>query len=334
MQRDDLPIPTMSLPPDWTHETGQRVSDLALPQLGAALRGRGLLLRSGPFACLIRSALPQVLRGVAQAYADYPLLEGSYADFRPQLLSPWWRRGWQAQVVFDADGRQPFLPLPAVQAYALLEWGLNWCISQHANQYLILHAAVLEKQGRALILPGQSGAGKSTLCAALCYAGGWRLLSDELTLLRLADGLVQPLPRPVSLKNASIDIIHALVPDQPMTATVHDTQKGTVAHVRPPADSVARQHEPARPAWVIFPHYLAGASLSCEAVAQAQLAVALAEQSFNYSLHGQAGFNLLADLVDDCAAFHLRYSRLEEGIAFCNRLLGSETAETWAGATT
>jgi hypothetical protein len=41
---------------------------------------------------------------------------------------------------------------------------------------------VLERGGRALLLPAPSGSGKSTLCAGLAF-NGWRLLSDELALL-------------------------------------------------------------------------------------------------------------------------------------------------------
>ena len=64
----------------------------------------------------------------------------------------------------------------------MLEWGLNWCVAGHAHQYLMLHAAALERNGRAVILPGDPGAGKSTLTAALMLSG-WRLLSDEITLV-------------------------------------------------------------------------------------------------------------------------------------------------------
>ena len=99
-----------------------------------------------------------------------------------------------------------FNPLPAEQAFPLLEWGLNWCVATQCHQYLILHAAVLERGGRALIMPAPPGSGKSTLCAAL-VARGWRLFSDELALIEIGGGQIVPLPRPISLKNESIDRI-------------------------------------------------------------------------------------------------------------------------------
>ena len=89
---------------------------------------------------------------------------------------------------------------------------MNWCIAGHAHHYLMLHAAVLEKNGQAVILPGDPGAGKSTLTALLALSG-WRLLSDEITLIDRDDGLIVPLARPVSLKNASIDVVRAFSSD-------------------------------------------------------------------------------------------------------------------------
>lgn len=52
---------------------------------------------------------------------------------------------------------------------------------------LPLHASAVEIDGRALLLTGNSGAGKSTLAAALVDRG-FRVLSDDLCALEIADG--------------------------------------------------------------------------------------------------------------------------------------------------
>ena len=57
----------------------------------------------------------------------------------------------------------------------------------HAHQYLIIHAAVVEKNGLAAILPAPPGSGKGTLTAGSVLSG-WRLLSDELTLIDRLSG--------------------------------------------------------------------------------------------------------------------------------------------------
>ena len=81
-------------------------------------------------------------------------------------------------------------------------------------------------------MPGDPGAGKSTLTAALMLSG-WRLLSDEIALVDRDDGLLRRLARPVSLKNASIDIIREHDTRAVFGDMAHDTHKGTVAHLEP-----------------------------------------------------------------------------------------------------
>jgi len=298
------------------------VSSLAPAALQARLAGDGLRLRTGRFAVRLQAEMPSVAAGIGQLYADYPLLQDSdFADFHLQLLRPRSARRWlRPQVRLHCDGYEMFQPMPLQHAFPMFEWGLNWCVSSRAHRYLIVHAAVLERHGRAVILPAPPGSGKSTLTAALCGKGGWRLLSDELTLLDLESGLLVPNPRPISLKNASIDIIRAYLPDAVLSTPVRDTTKGTVAHMRAPGDAVVRAADCARPAWVVFPHYSAGAATTLEPLARAATFMELAGNSFNYSVLGAAGFAALGRLIEQAAGFRFRYSALDEALDTFARL--------------
>ena len=201
------------------------------------------------------------------------------------------------------------------QALGLAEWGLNYAIAQHAHQYLMLHAAVVERDGRTIIMPGQPGSGKSTLCAAL-LGQGWRLLSDEFALLSPEDGQLTPLPRPVSIKNAAIDLIRTRMPDAVIGPIATDTAKGTVAHLKAPLDSVRRADERATPAWLVFPEYDAAASETVLApLSKGRSLMAAAESSFNYDVLGVTGFETVADLVDRCDCYTLTYHDLDEALA-------------------
>lgn len=295
-----------------------RVSSLARAELGKRLAADGIRIQVGVFAIFLQSPIPSVADGIARLYADYPLLPaGGFSDFHIRIVYArgvhrWWRR----QAFFLFDGVVTFEPLPLEQAFPLFEWGLNWAITSRAHSYLIIHAAVVEKDGRAAILPAPPGSGKSTLCAALVQRG-WRLLSDEMALLRLADGLLLPMARPVSLKNKSIEVIRAFAPataDQ-FSAPVRDTIKGTVSHLKAPAASVARAAEPARPAWIIYPRYEAGAALTLTPLAPARSFMALAENAFNYSVLGRRGFDALSGVIDQTRSYALSYGALDEAIA-------------------
>jgi HprK-related kinase A len=298
------------------------VSSLSRDTLAEQLAGPGIRLRTGAFSTLLRSPIGGVADGLHLLYGDYPLAPpDTFADFHLELVRPATLRRWvRPQVTLLYDGRALFKPLPLDQAFPMFEWGLNWCVSSRANRYLIVHAAVVEKGGRAVILPAPPGSGKSTLCAALVGRGGWRLLSDELTLLRLDDGLLHPLPRPISLKNTSIRVIADYVPGCVMSRPVTDTVKGTVAHLRAPADSVARAGEPARPAWVVFPRYEAGAAMTATPLPRADTFMQLAQNSFNYSLLGSEGFTALAELVERSGGYRFRYGVLDDALAFFDSL--------------
>lgn len=301
---------------------------LSLGQLSASeraqrLRGDGLLLRTGPFTFRLRSPLPGVERGLAALYADFQLAEraDALADFHLQVGRMPGLRGWVApQINFWLDGYSPFKPLPYDHGFALLEWGMNWCIAGHAHHYLMLHAACLEKQGQCVILPGDPGAGKSTLTAALMLSG-WRLLSDEITLIDRDSGDLLGLGRPVSLKNESIDVIRAFAPQAEWGEPAHDTHKGTVCHLRPTPVSVAQALRPGQAAHIVYPRWRAGAQSSWRPLPRAQSFEAVARNGFNYSLLGRVGFDSIARLVQRTQHWSFEYSKLDEAIAGFEELL-------------
>ena len=294
------------------------VADLSTSELQARLR-EGLYLRTGPVVSCITSSQPLLAEGLALHYAGHGI-ESDFADFhvridRPRNLRRWYR----PQVHFFFDDIPSFHPLPADQAFPMLEWGLNWCVTNHCHQYLIIHAAVLEKHGRALVLPAPPGSGKSTLCAGLAHSG-WRLLSDELALIDPRSGHVVPLPRPVSLKNQSIDILRQFAPHAIFNRTVADTIKGSVAHMRAPSDALARATETAAPGWIVLPRFEADAEPQLQEISRARGMMALIENAFNYDLHGRRGFDTLGDFADACRCYTFTYGSLADAIAGCEQL--------------
>lgn len=246
-------------------------------------------------------------------YGDFDVAAPDvFADFHVQvLLEPWFLHRFKPMVGFFFDGQPSFTPLPAHQAFAMLEWGLNWCVAAHCHQFLVIHAAVIEQHGLAAILPAPPGSGKSTLCAGLVNRG-WRLLSDELALYDMSRPMIYGMARPINLKNASIEVVRAFAPDAIISKAVPDTTKGTVALMRPPTESVKRVLEPAIPRWVVLPKYVPDSAPQLEPCPKSEAFMLLAEQSFNYDLHGRSGFEALKGLIDQCLCYRFRYSNLSE----------------------
>ena len=283
--------------------------------VACALKNRGLKLKIAGFNICLSSSIPEVAEHIVCLYESFEIInDESFIDFYISLKTPSIvRRYFRPQVNFSFDGYFPFKPLPYKQASAMFEWGLNWCIANHSHQYLVIHAAVVERNGKAFIFPGIPGSGKSTLSAAL-VCSGWRLLSDELTLLSVADGLVYPAPRPISLKNKSIEVIRNFSPNVVIGSVVNNTAKGAIGHMRPPTESVRYSNIPAKPAKLIFPKFLEGSKTILNTLSKSRALIKLVENCFNYNILGVNGFNCASDLVDDSDCYNFEYSSLNEAL--------------------
>ncbi len=284
-------------------------------------------LRIGPFSVSVACDHAALQSSILTLYRYFPLSTSDFSDFRIDMTRPKGVRRWyRPQINFTFDGFLPFKPLPKDQGLALFEWGLNWCITNHCHEYLIVHAAVIEKEGKTMILPAPPGAGKSTLCAAL-VCEGWRLLSDELALISLeSDHLIVPLCRPVCLKNRSIEIIRDRYPKAEFGPICRDTSKGDVAHMLAPETSVEKMSVYSSPQWIIFPRYSSAGSTSLTQRSKAETFFEIARQSFNFHVLGESGFDVLKSVVDECVCYDFQYSNLDEAIDCLNSLVSQESS--------
>jgi HprK-related kinase A len=274
-----------------------------------------LAMRLGPVTATLETPFASLVDGLHQLYRPELFdVSDSFADFHVSLAPGKGVRRWfRQQARFLVDGESPFMPLPADQALPMFEWGLNYAIAAQAHQYLVVHAAAIEMNGRVAILPGAPGAGKSTLTAALVRRG-WRLLSDELALIRPEDGHVVPLARPINLKNRSIDIMRDYAPEAVFSRETHDTAKGTVALMRAPEDSMRRVGESAPVGWIVFPRWKEDAEARMEPWSRPAGLMEIAHNAMNYSLHEERGFNVLANIFEQSGCYRFTYSKLDDAI--------------------
>lgn len=300
------------------------LADVSRAQLIDSMRRGDFRLQIGPCRLRVDSTIPELSEALHLLYDHYPVsVDGGYYDFDVAVQPASWWRGWlRRNAIFSLSGQAPFLPMAAAHAHALFEWGVNWAIGSSAHQYLILHSAVVEKNGKGILLAAVSGSGKSTLAAELAMRG-WRLLSDELALIDGPKLSLVPFPRPVSLKNDSIGLIRSRHSAAVLGPQARDTQKGTIAHLRAPDDSIDRAQETVAPSLIVFPQWAADSEVSLTAVGGGHTALRLIDQSFNYPILGRLGFDLLADLVNAAQACELRYANLDDAVAALEGLIGN-----------
>lgn len=292
---------------------GNTAAQLGADAFRRALAGPGIGVRLGCFSAKIRSDLSWLADPLFRLYRDYAIVpEPAVHSFHVRVTSPQRPFGRRARLV--VDGRVPHDDLPLDQALAVLEWGINLVIAARMHCFLMLHSAALERNGKLLLLPAAPGSGKTTLCVALAHRG-WRLFSDEFGLVRPGTSDFLPLPRPMPLKNESIDVIRSFAPEAELGPTIFNTRKGTIAHVKAPAASIERSDETAQPRWIVFPRWQAGHAVALEPVPKSQAFTRLAVNAFNYETVGEGGFVTLKNAIDASSCFSLTYSNLDEAVA-------------------
>lgn len=253
-------------------------------------------LQVGPVAFRIGSQWRGPIAQLRRLYAGYPE-PGGVCDFTVRLEAERpWRRWLRPAVAIGGDYVLPdAAPLPLAQGLLAAEMGMNLQMALGQKSFLLLHAASVEKDGRALLMTGHSGAGKSTL-GALLGERGWRFMGDEFALLGLEDGLLHPFPRAVSLKNESLGLFEGVDPAR-LGPVLTGTPKGTIRHLRPNGEAVARMDEAARPVLILFPRFGRDLDPAVREVGAAEAFMRLTQASTNYVTLGERGFGSLTRLV-------------------------------------
>ena len=293
---------------------------LSQDELSTRLSADGVPLRIGPYVYRIRSKLRTIEDGIRTLYSDFEIATNDdFVDYDIALHQKGLRQHLQRQLEFLFDGTTPFNLIPVGQAYAFLEWGMNWCVSIHANEYLKLHAAAVARNDSAIIMPGVPGAGKSTLCAALGLSE-WRVLSDEHALIEPDSGKIVPLCRPVSLKNDSIGVIKSFSAEACFGPVSEETHKGRVAHMKADLHSQSHQNQPLSTAAMVFPRYSPDDPQGLSKRRRTDSFLLAAYHSFNYSLLGDTGFNVMKNLIEGVECFDLVYRDMDWAVNAMNTL--------------
>jgi HprK-related kinase A len=309
------------------------LSELGPARTRAALRGAGLCLRIAPVTVRIRTPIRTLADLLGLLYADYEVRESDgWADIDVRLLPGGGiRRLVRPTVEFIVDGMRPFEPFPQDHALPMFEWGVNYVFAQRMHRYLLLHAGVVARSERAVLLPAWPGSGKSTLAASLAMRG-WRYLSDEFGVVSLPDVRVRAFARPAALKNESIDVLRAFAPDAVLGPRFPGTRKGTVGHLKVPPASVRMSEADIPIAAVVFPNYQPDAPLRLQPLGTSAAFLKLAHNAFNYEEVGEAAFHAVAAIVRANPCRILTYGRLDDAHAALSALLDEQAATVPAPA--
>jgi hypothetical protein len=124
---------------------------------------------------------------------DYSFFASSRPVGEGEVVSLWFLDEGRDRFSLLVNGTTHSLgdyPDPHGQAYQMV----STAVMEKVRGFSIIHAGVVAREGKALIISGPAGSGKTTLTAALMERG-FHFLSDDFCPLHQETGLVHPFPR-------------------------------------------------------------------------------------------------------------------------------------------
>lgn len=186
------------------------------------------------------------------------------------------------------------------------------CVTKGLDRYFLLHGAVLEREGRTLILPGVAKSGKTTLTALLA-AEGWKFYSDELVVLDTSTEGVFPSPLPMSIKPGSVDVLQDYYPWLKGEKIWDRADGQQVRYIVPPQSSLPDSlDKQVQPSVFIFPQYTPEGGTRLEKMSEVEALQRLAATgSSNRPLRAE-DVQAMISLVERCPVFFLKFDDAAE----------------------
>jgi hypothetical protein len=172
---------------------------------------------------------------------------------------------------------------------------------------LMLHAALVSKQGRGLMIGGVSGAGKSSL-AAWFIQQGWTYHGDEQMYADATDRHWEGFVRPLCFKDDWASIFPAMV-----------TQRESVAKVGGqtlvPANMFGQEFRPevsVRPGVMLFPTFRKGSDFSLKRLPAGRTTIRLVQSILNGGNLIHRGVAQAAEIARACPGYDMIYGHFDQ----------------------
>lgn len=188
-------------------------------------------------------------------------------------------------------------------AVAGLVGNVNLRAIEAATGNLLVHAgAVVDRDGRAVVVCAPSGSGKSTLTAVLA-ARGHAYVTDETVCIDPLSLRITPFRKPVAVKRGSQEVLPHL---RPRTATT-DASDGSESWLVPPSalGGVDLPTRPLLPVAIVFPTFASGVELYTEPLSEAQAAYTLGSNASSLWAVQGGPLPALARVARRCPAIRL-----------------------------
>lgn len=261
---------------------------------------------------LIRYAHPAQMRMVDLVIGHLKTDETVAPDLVIDISGVLWEEGTQLTSYVYRDGK------PEGQANRLSHVGpivksVLWMASVNAHDFLLdLHAGVVGKGDRCILLPAEAGSGKSSLTAALVHSG-LDYYSDEVALVERDSFLVPPVPLAVCVKSTGWDLMARYYPEIAQLPSHRRGDKKVVRYVPPPRTALARK--PGHVSHIFFPCYAKDQPTQLTRLARSDALARLMDQCLAFRMRlDSASVQELVRWIAGIDCFALPFSSLDDAV--------------------
>ncbi len=194
---------------------------------------------------------------------------------------------------------------------------VNWLLRRF-RRYVQVHAAVVQRRGRAALVVGGADAGKTSLACALAL-GGWGVMSDEVALVEPRDAMVACFPRAMLVRSGTARRLRELQRCRPRRVVLNDGPE-SIRYVSPDfAGGVVRQK--ARVVAVAFPEWSGRSSV--EVIGEREALERMLQACFNTDRHPVVSIDTCVGLVRTSRLLRARVGKLREAAELLSEAIGA-----------
>lgn len=201
-----------------------------------------------------------------------------------------------------------------------LEWHLNNTTLAKLDNYLQVHAGVIAKNGKGIILPASTEGGKTTLIIGLMMRG-FKYLSDEVALIDPRTHNIFSFPKNLCLKEGAFNLFDPLRIGIQSKEYYVRSSKGRVCFINPERITPNAIGCPCEVAFLIFPHYNPSNPLELKKISKSEAVLNMAKRLLNLPYFQGEWLDILVELAKKAECYNISVNNLPDTVELISHLV-------------
>lgn len=220
-------------------------------------------------------------------------------------------------VIFQ-DGKEIFKTTDPFRVMFRLEWLIIRLLLENSN-FLQIHSAVVEKDGKAILFPAESNSGKTTMAVALSQ-DRFQCFSDEVALVDADSHFIHPFPRNIHIEPEQKELFSSSGYRVKFKKLRWGNSVGENFECRMEKTNRRREKISSKARFIIFPKYSPAHNNKLHPISRANAFMGLLKNEINFNRFQGKGLDIIEGLVKDADCYEMETGDLEGAVAAIKNL--------------